>query len=158
MQAVINIPRCISKTATSARRRGSLMIEMVVCTVLLSVVTAVLVPGIYAIHNQRKAARYDALAVIELNNQMALATEKSNEEEPKLTEWFAKRYPEATLSVKKVDSGDEILTAVRFTIVRPLAEAVPPVERSLVAWGPKADDGAAAGAEDAVDKEGEATE
>ncbi len=128
------------------RRRGSLMVEMVVCTLMLSVVAAVLAPGIHAIHAQRKATRFDTYALMELNNQAALLQDATLSKQ-ELSAWFSDRYPEAELTVEIVASEpaddallDDDATAVRLTIARPSADARPDVSRSLVVWMPQKGD------------------
>ena len=113
-------------------RRGSLLVEMVVCTVLLSVVAAILVPGIHAVHEQRKASRFDGMALIELNNQAAIAT-RNGISSPELSAWFKERYPAATLSNEELQTENG-LTSVRLQITRPSVDSRPDVVRSLVVW------------------------
>lgn len=111
------------------------MVEMVVCTVLLSVVTAVLAPGLYAVHQQRKLTRYDTHTLLELNNLAAKATQ----EVPstlELSSWFADRYGAATLQVENIDADGASAgqQPIRLTIVRTLAEERPAIEHSLTIW------------------------
>ncbi len=116
------------------RRRGSLMVEMVVCTVLLTAVTAILVPGIHAVHQQRKLMRYDAHTVIELNNLAALSSAEKPQD-LKLSTWFTDRYSGVTLSVEAVEAKDEAeLPAAIFTITRSTQEGRPDIRRSLTVW------------------------
>jgi type II secretory pathway pseudopilin PulG len=118
-------------------RRGSLMVEMVVCTILLSVVSAVLVPGIFAVHQQRKATRYETFALLELNNLAAM----TNQQEPttlKLSSWFTDRYSEAKLKIDEVTVPDAEPSAkhppIRLTIIKATPEGLPNVEHSLTIW------------------------
>ena len=120
-------------------RTGSLMVEMVVCTVLLSVVAAVLVPGIHAVHGQRKATRFDTYALIELHNQATLLRQQGTPSGLQLSPWFADRYAETQLAAEKVsieeaDGNDS--APIKLTITRPSANAKPDVVRSLVVWVP----------------------
>ncbi|MCP4787160.1 MAG: hypothetical protein GY903_11290 [Fuerstiella sp.] len=121
-----------------SRRRGSLMLEMVVAAVMLSTVAAILVPGIYAVHQQRQATRFDALSLIELNNLSAVTRNNgaADGDTLKLSEWFTKRYVDATLEVEEVASAavDVPLRALRFTIVRPAGDSRPDFRHSMVAW------------------------
>ncbi len=114
------------------RRRGSLLVEMVVCTVLLSVVAALLVPGIHAVHEQRKAARFDAMAIIELNNLAAGIRRGVNTVE--LSDWFQQRYPQTTFSAVPVAGDAAGMAAVRLVLTVPSTDARPDVVRTLVVW------------------------
>jgi len=115
-------------------RRGTLMIEMVVCTVLLSIVTAVMVPGIYAVHQQRIATRFDTLTLIELNNLASRFTHQDSAELT-LSPWFISRYPDTTLTTDEVAaSEDSPLPAVRLTVTRKRPSGHPELKRSLVVW------------------------
>lgn len=118
-------------------KRGSLMIEMVVCTVLLSVVTVVLAPGLFAVHQQRKLTRYDTHSLIELNNLAALATVQAPDE-LKLSPWFTERYTKTKLSVEQAENdADDVLQAVQLTILRDKPEGKPDIKHSLTIWLPK---------------------
>lgn len=119
---------------STQRRRGSLMIEMVVCTVLLSVASTVLVPGIYAVHRQRRATKYDTLAVVELNN-LAARVMSQGSQELTLSTWFATRYPDVRLTVSEITSDtDQPLSAFRLQLTRQRPPGQPEVHRSLVVW------------------------
>lgn len=126
--------------STLLHPRGSLMIEMVVCTVLLSVVTAVLAPGLFAVHQQRKLTRYDTHSLVELNNLAALATVQAPNE-LKLSAWFTERYSTTELSVERAENDtsdpDDVLQAIQLTIVRDTPEGKPNIEHSLTIWLPK---------------------
>lgn len=114
------------------------MVEMVVASIMLSTVAAILVPGIYAIHQQRQATRFDTLSLIELNNLSAVTRSDAaaDGDSLKLSEWFAKRYVDATLEVEEVAAAaiDVPLRAVRFTIIRSAGDGSPDVRHSMVAW------------------------
>ena len=118
------------------RRHGSLMVEMVVAAVMLSTIAAILVPGVYAVHQQRQATRFETLALIELNNlsAVALSNVAADGAALKLSEWFTKRYVDTTLEVEEVATAGVSLRALRFTIVRPAADGHPDFRHSLVAW------------------------
>ena len=117
------------------------MVEMIVCTILLSVVAAILVPGIHAIHEQRKASRLDAYTLIELNNQAEFLASQSPTDELQLSGWFLSRYPTAELTVAAVPIADgndstDTLSAMRLTITRPATDERPDFVRSVVCWLP----------------------
>jgi len=127
----------ICRSLITKRRAGSLMVEMVVCTVLLSVVAAVLVPGIHAVHGQRKATRFETYALIELENQAAMLKQTKIPADLQLSSWFTDRYTETQFTAKDVAAdatSDTTQTPVRLTITRPSADAKPDVVRSLVVW------------------------
>lgn len=121
------------------RRLGSLLIEMVVCTMLLSVVAVVLVPGIYAVHQQRMHARAETLTLIELNN-VASRLRRADSNKSVLSEWFTARYPDSKLEVIPISpaapaaSSPEQPQALRLRITRPAPEGMPPWHRDLVVW------------------------
>ena len=113
------------------------MVEMVVCTVLLSVVAAVLVPGIHAVHGQRKATRFETYALIELENQAAMLKQTKTPADLQLSSWFTDRYIETQFTAEDVAAdatSDTTQIPVRLTITRPSADAKPDVVRSLVVW------------------------
>lgn len=128
--------------SATGRRRGSLMVEMVVCTAMLTIVSAVLVPGIYAVHQQRKATRYATLTLLELNNLAALAG-RQDPETLKLSSWFTDRYGQTKLQVENVTlPGAELqtdFTPVRLTIIQTTPEEQPDVSHSLVVWLDRSD-------------------
>lgn len=121
------------------RRRGSLLIEMVVCTMLLSVVALVLVPGIFAVHQQRMHARVETLTMIELNN-VANRLRHANDNTAALSPWFTARYPDSKLEVTPISANQAAETspawpqALRLRISRPAPEGLPPWNRDLVIW------------------------
>lgn len=127
---------CCRRVALRTQRRGSLLVEMVVCTVLLSIVAAILVPGIHAVNDQRKATRFDTMALIELNNQAALLKQRGKMEGSTLSAWFQQRYPDAELGsqILPEEGTPEGFVAVRFSITRPSTEPQSIVSRSLVVW------------------------
>lgn len=124
----------------SGNRSGSLLVEMVVCTVLLSVVAALLVPGIHAVHKQRKATRFEVLSLIELNNQCE-NLKLGDDAAPQLSEWFHKRYPSAFVAIERIQispSQPDRLQPCRVTITRPATDSVPEESESVVCWLEKA--------------------
>jgi len=60
--------------ATSTRRRGGLLIELVICGTLLGAVTATLVPTIRHIGLQRRYTAQSEAALLEVENLMEQAT------------------------------------------------------------------------------------
>ena len=114
------------------------MVEMVVAAVMLSTVAAILVPGIYAVHQQRQATRFDTLSLIELNNLSAVSrnTGVADRNTLKLSEWFTERYDDAKLEIQEVTAAtvETPLQAFKFTIIRPAGDDRPDFRHSLVAW------------------------
>lgn len=102
--------RCISpheqslqakKQSAPSLRSGSLLIELIVASILMASLAAIFVPGIAAVNRQRLSIRDDALMLVELNN----VAEKSKWQPAnnlKLSDWFVKRYPQASLEVASV--------------------------------------------------------
>ena len=120
MKRVIEL-RCSRAALMSgaSRRKGSLVVEIIVCTVLLSAVASVLVPGIRAISRQRKATRFDTLALIELNN-VATKVRRLDRSEVNLTNAFQSRYPEAELTLEGRDADAQLsLPSVKITLTKP---------------------------------------
>ena len=113
------------------------MVEMVVCTVLLSVVAAILAPAIHGVKRQRIANRFETLALIELNNVAAKlqAGNKVTASEIELSTWFAERYPDAELALTSPDSrDDDLLSATKITITRMVFDGQITLSRSLTTW------------------------
>lgn len=137
MKSIKRKHQSASPSTATKLRRGSLMVEMVVCTVMLSVVSAVLVPGIYAVHQQRKATRFETLTLLELNNLAAMAT-LQDPQTLKLSSWFANRYTQATLQIEEVTLPDaEPATGpmpVRLSITNATPDGLPEIKHSLVIW------------------------
>jgi len=117
------------------RRRGSLMVEMVVCTILLSVVGLILAPTIQSVNRQRKAQKFEALTAIELNNlvEMIKATGETSTE---LESWYTQRFPSAELTVNVQSDPDETMRAVQLQITRPQFGDHTMQQRSLLFWLP----------------------
>lgn len=118
------------------RRRGSLMVEMVVCTILLSAVAAVVAPGIKAVFEQRKKTRYETLTILELNNQQVKLQAGVEIADLQLSPWFAKRYPDATLNAEPVQvaADEEQMRPIRLSIVRQSDDAGRASRHRLVVW------------------------
>lgn len=125
------------RLAIVRQRRGSLMVEMVVCTVLLSVVAAILAPAIHGVKRQRIANRFETLALIELNNVAARlqAGNKMTASELGLSTWFAGRYPDAELALTSLDNSDDVLlSATKITISQMVFDGQITLSRSLTTW------------------------
>ncbi len=136
----------------SPRRKGSLVVEMVVCTILLSVISLVLVPAIHAMQQQRQAIRFQTLSRIELNNlyqrlqeesKVASQNEAALSQLVALTDAFLARYPEATLSCRlpvasstSLSAADGQLVPVSLRISTPQGLNQPDQECSVVVWLP----------------------
>ena len=115
--------------------------EMVVCSILLAVVAAVLVPGIQAVNRQRKATRFESFARLELKNQATSirlsGAFRNDSTRPDLGQWFKDRYPDSKLTVETVADGatdKDSLPALRFTIRTPSTDHMPDLSQSLVVW------------------------
>lgn len=148
MRPCIPVDRSCSERAS---RRGSLLTEMVVCTVLLGTVSAVMIPMLSRLIEQKKLIRYDTLCVVELDNVAhevrSRTTAGRTLEELSLSPSFLRRYPLAKLLVEPLNSdgeqladavvSSESLNAVRITISRPGAPSMPEIVRKLVIWVPQ---------------------
>ncbi|MBL8815927.1 MAG: hypothetical protein JNL58_07835 [Planctomyces sp.] len=122
-------------------RKGSLLTEMVVCTVLLSAVTAVLVPTIAKMIEQRKLIRFDAICLVELDNVAIELQQRAAASEGltgiKLSESFLKRYPNATLALEEMPGTEKSpLKSVKITIQKPWRIQAPDIRHSLTIWLP----------------------
>ena len=117
------------------QRGGSLLVETVVCTVLLSVIASIIVPSVRALSQQRKATRFDTLCLIELNN-LATGIRHGNEE-PVLTEAFSRRYPDVLLEIQRQESSEPFdLPAADIVLRRPEINGLPDTIRKLTIWLP----------------------
>lgn len=128
---------CKHRPAAVRQRRGSLMVEMVVCTVLLSVVAAILAPAIHGVKRQRIANRFETLALIELNNIAAQlqANGKTEVSKIEISSWFAERYPDAELALKTLDNSDDgTLSGTRIMVSRMVFDGQIKLSRSLTTW------------------------
>ena len=65
---VHRMPRGRRPSATGSRRRGAVMIELVVMTIVVGVVASVLLPLLGAVRKAQEAARFEHYALMELNN------------------------------------------------------------------------------------------
>lgn len=115
------------------------MVEMVVCTVLLSVVAAILAPALHGVKRQRIANRFETLALIELNNIAAkLQANDRDSNSPELSQWFTSRYSDAKLNLKAIDSETtDPLIATKITISRKVYGGEVTSSQSLTTWIPK---------------------
>lgn len=134
-------------------RAGALVVEMVVCTILLGVVSLALVPAIHAVNQQRQAIRFQAFARIELNNLHqsmlhdttgAAAAESAQNATVLLSTGFQSRYPLARLAVTEMElaAADHVkgLRARRLSIEQPAGSHKPAQKCTVVVWLPKTDD------------------
>ncbi len=122
-------------------RNGSLLTEMVVCTVLLSAVTAVLVPTIAKIIEQRKLIRFDTLCLVELYNVAIELQQRAAASQDlagvKLSQSFVNRYPNATLAFEEIPGTEkDSLKSVKITIQKPCRIQTPDIRHSLTIWMP----------------------
>ncbi|MEZ6124843.1 MAG: hypothetical protein R3C49_16975 [Planctomycetaceae bacterium] len=126
--------RILCHSPASASRRGGIRVEMVVCTVILSISMMILVPAVRAVQLQRRSTETEVLTLIELNNLASLSSAQPVDQ-LELTSTFAQRFPAATLQHEAVTIDDPAgMTASRLTIVHPGSRSVPDIKRSLVVW------------------------
>jgi hypothetical protein len=132
-----------SFTITSIHHpRGALLVEGVVACLILGVAIGMLVPALAAIGRQRQAMRFDALAMIELNNISALVRASAVPvAEIGISDWFSDRYSDAHLKAESLpeidDTTSSSMEAIRFSIRRPRGESVPDQTVSIVVWRSK---------------------
>lgn len=138
-----------SRSGGGAGRPGALMVEMVICCVLLTAFTAMLVPGVASVHQQRKQMRFDVLALIELNNAAAKIRAESPAQPSEvsvseLSRWFLQRYPDAELTVTEFpsDNSDALIDpfqmqAVQLSISRSVGQSGRESRRNLTVWLPQ---------------------
>lgn len=123
----------------TAHRRGSLLAEAIIASIVLGVAISMLVPGLTAIGRQRQAVRFETLAMIELNN-ITDALNKSDvpASDVRVSAWFLDRYLNSALEVETLPDTDAvtqgILEGLRLTIRRPQAESMPDLKVSIVVW------------------------
>lgn len=104
-----------NRTTPTSHRRGSLISELVICTVVMAVVAAVLIPSVVAVGRQRQTVRFETHALIELNGLAAKLKGQPNKE-PVLSESFAARYPRAELSVSPRESQSSELKLIELSL------------------------------------------
>ena len=113
-------------------RNGSLMAELIIAAVITGVVTLTVGPAVSAILRQQERRRFETLAKVELGNLQNPQANRSV-----LSDWFLRRYPDATISCDAAPALDEVLLmagAVRLTIQRPEVNGMPAQSVSLVFW------------------------
>ena len=120
------------KSEWRAGRRGSLVAELIIAAIITGTVTLMVGPAVSAILRQQERRRFETLAYVELGNQ-----QNSPGGDSVLSDWFLRRYPDATLSREAVPALDEVLPmtgAVRLTIQRPDVNGLPVQSVSVVFW------------------------
>ncbi|MCA9083808.1 MAG: hypothetical protein KDA81_07120 [Planctomycetaceae bacterium] len=123
------VVRCLP----SERRRGSITAEVIVAAIMLSSVALVLTPALRSVIDHRQVARFETLALVELNN-LATQIHSNSSLELSLSDWFQQRYPGARLTVTPDVASDNILAGTRLQIARTDRPGRPDVIRSLVVW------------------------
>lgn len=122
-------------------RRGSLLTEGIIACLILGVAIGMLVPGLSAIGRQRKAMRFDVLAMIELNNIADAITLSEPAIDAAVSTWFSDRYADAEFTAEPLtiseDAVQELLEGLRLTIRRPQTEGMPDQKVSIVVWRAK---------------------
>lgn len=127
---------------TNPHPRGALLVEGVVACLILGVAIGMLVPALTAIGRQRQAMRFDALAMIELNNISSLVRASAVPvADIRISPWFSDRYSDARLTAESLPGIDETvhtsMEAIRLSIRRPQIESVPDQTVSIVVWRSK---------------------
>ena len=110
------------------------MVELLVCTILLSVVATVLVPGIHSVYKQRKSTQRELLTMFELNNLATQIHSGVGADHIELTTAYSSRYPAASFRIKELKTtknGDAVL---HVTISYPAGNAAVASEQSLTVW------------------------
>ena len=102
-------------TTSISHRNGSLISELVICTVVMGVVAAVLIPSVVAVGRQRQAVRFETHALIELNGLAARLKSHPNET-PTLSESFGARYPQAELTVGERESQSSEFRLIELSL------------------------------------------
>jgi type II secretory pathway pseudopilin PulG len=118
----------------SGRRRGSLLLETVIASILLSTAIGILMPVLMSMKQQRLHHRFEALALVELQN-LADRLRHDSAEPAALSDWFLDRYGTAELLVEPLPVSEfpADLQGIRLTVLRP-QEGKPPLRVSLVVW------------------------
>lgn len=133
-------------------RQGVILIELVVMTIVISVVATVLLPMLGAARKAQAAARYEQFALMELNNvhaQLRSQPAVSRDEllriasEMKPGAWLQQRYPTTQLTVSAAEEArlpaQPLLLPLRITLSNPEPQQTSrrrPV--STVVWLPTA--------------------
>jgi hypothetical protein len=116
------------------RRRGSLLLETVIASLLLCAAIGILMPILMSMKQQRVNHRFEALALVELQNLSGRLVQ--NPAEPAmLSDWFLDRYRTAEILVEPLSVSESAtdLQGIRLTVLRP-QEGKPPLRVSLVVW------------------------
>jgi len=127
----------LNQIQRATQPRGILMTEALVAAILTGVLLALLVPSLTAIRRQRELQRFEALALVEINNQAEFRPETSASP-GKLSAWFQARYPDARLAAEPLELATNSLglPGVRFTIARSGEMNGTEQKVSLVVWYP----------------------
>jgi len=112
------------------------MVEMVVCTILLSVVGLILAPAIQSVNRQRKSQRFETLTAIELQNliERLQVTPATPPDQTTLEPWYRQRFPRAELTVTAQPEAQTDLIRVHLQITRPDFGDYVEQTRTLVCW------------------------
>lgn len=132
---------------SASSRKGSMLIEVIVASILMASLAAIFLPGLAAINRQRLSIRDDALVLVELNN-LAEQASVLPPDSLALSDWFQARYPQADLTVEPVEANVSFQPAddgqpndasaftqghrIQITIESQIANL--PMTRSLVVW------------------------
>lgn len=132
---------------SASSRKGSMLIEVIVASILMASLAAIFLPGLAAINRQRLSIRDDALVLVELNN-LAEQASVLPPDSLALSDWFQARYPQADLTVEPVEANVSFRPAddgqpndasaftqghrIQITIESQIANL--PMTRSLVVW------------------------
>ena len=120
-----------------SHRSGSLIIEMIVGMVMLSVVAAALTPALHAVVRQRQSMRFETLSLIELNNLATQQQLQKKNEKTQLSLWFQERYQDALLESKSLDRTDHRMQAIQLSIHRSTENSLDTARRALTVWVPE---------------------
>lgn len=122
------------------KRRGFLLVELMVGLILLGIVATILPVTLRAVYQHRQQERFERLAQLELANQVALlqansvrAVEGSSHS---LSDWFQQLYPSAglTVSTQNHSQEEDALVPVRITIEHRADAEQRPLRQSLTTW------------------------
>jgi type II secretory pathway pseudopilin PulG len=125
---------------TVRKRRGVMLLEVVIAAIILSTAMALLVPGLAASARQREQRRFEVLSRLELGNLRVVAESRGTSAtagQLSLSGWFQRQYPDAVLQVESVATNSDSWPCgdgLRFSITRPDAGSSSPVVISLICW------------------------